>query len=115
MAKTFERSVVKRRKGARWNVQWFDAERGQWRNKTAYTDRGASPEPGRKLERQAARRAEGVVDPMVEHRRRPSVRTIWRRIAEGKLPQPVYIGAAARLPETEVEAYIERLKRGRRQ
>ena len=43
------------------------------------------------------------------------VRGVWRLIAVGVLPQPVHVGASARLPESEVMAYIERLKRERGQ
>lgn len=40
-------------------------------------------------------------------------RTVERRIAEGLLPQPVKVGRASCLPESEVHAYIERIKRER--
>jgi excisionase family DNA binding protein len=43
------------------------------------------------------------------------VRGVWRLIASGHLPKPVKVGAASRLPASEVAAYIERLKRERRQ
>jgi len=43
------------------------------------------------------------------------VRGVWRLIAQGQLPQPVKIGAASRMPASEVQAFIERLKRERRQ
>jgi len=42
-----------------------------------------------------------------------SVRTIYRLIHVGDLPPPVKIGRAARIPESEVIAYIETLKRKR--
>ena len=42
-----------------------------------------------------------------------SVRKIYRLIHNGDLLPPVKVGRAARIPETEVIAYIENLK-GRR-
>jgi excisionase family DNA binding protein len=42
-----------------------------------------------------------------------SVREIYRLIHRGELPGAVKIGRAARIPESEVVAYIENLK-GRR-
>jgi len=71
MATVFKRGPNKNHKGARWVVCWFDAERGEWRNRTAYTDKESSVELGRRLEREAARRTEGLTDPMDAHRRRP--------------------------------------------
>jgi excisionase family DNA binding protein len=44
-----------------------------------------------------------------------SVRTLWRRIAAGHLPQPVKVGDCSRMPESDVNAYIERLKKERGQ
>jgi excisionase family DNA binding protein len=44
-----------------------------------------------------------------------SVRSVWRMIADGELPQPVYVGRSARLPASEVQAYIERRKQNRKQ
>ncbi len=32
MATTYKRQGDKRRKGSRWRVRWFDAERGKWRD-----------------------------------------------------------------------------------
>jgi excisionase family DNA binding protein len=42
-----------------------------------------------------------------------SVRKIYRMIHDGNLPQPVKVGRAARLPESEVAAFIESLKQRR--
>jgi len=40
-------------------------------------------------------------------------RTIWRWIAAGALPQPVYVGKKLpRLAESFIEAHIQQLKRG---
>jgi predicted DNA-binding transcriptional regulator AlpA len=44
-----------------------------------------------------------------------SVRSVWRRIASGELPRPVYPTSRACLPLSAIDSYIERLKReGRR-
>ncbi|MCA9280715.1 MAG: helix-turn-helix domain-containing protein [Phycisphaeraceae bacterium] len=40
-------------------------------------------------------------------------RTIYRLIASGELPQPVKVGSATRLPESDLARYIESLKRRR--
>ena len=42
-----------------------------------------------------------------------SKRTVYRMIAGAELPQPVKVRSGSRIPESEVRAYIERLKRGR--
>ncbi len=71
MPSLYKRKSDKRRKGSRWIVRWRDAETGKWRDKTAYTDRDASLELGRNLERESARKAEGLTDPLDAQRRRP--------------------------------------------
>lgn len=42
------------------------------------------------------------------------VRGVWRLVAQRKIPQPVYVGRCARWPQSEIAAYIERLKEERR-
>lgn len=42
-----------------------------------------------------------------------SLRQVYRLIHRGELPQAVKVGRAARMPESELAAYVERLK-GRR-
>jgi excisionase family DNA binding protein len=44
-----------------------------------------------------------------------SVRQVYRLIHRGDLPPAVKVGRAARIPESEVAAYIENLKRRRGQ
>lgn len=39
-----------------------------------------------------------------------SLRKLYRLIAEGELPQPIKVGRASRLCESDLQAYIERLK-----
>lgn len=41
-------------------------------------------------------------------------RGVWRLVAQCKFPKPVYVGRCARWPQSEVTAYIERLKEARR-
>lgn len=43
-----------------------------------------------------------------------SVRSVWRRIASGELPRPLYPTRRACIPESVCDAYIERLKRGQK-
>ena len=42
-----------------------------------------------------------------------SRREVYRLISRGALPQPVKIGRSSKLPESEVAAYIEKLKGAR--
>ncbi len=42
-----------------------------------------------------------------------SVRTLYRRVAEGELPGPVRNGGCSRFVAAEVAAYVERLKERR--
>ncbi len=42
-----------------------------------------------------------------------SRREVYRLIARGDLPQPVKIGRSSKLPESEVSAFIEKLKQAR--
>jgi excisionase family DNA binding protein len=42
-------------------------------------------------------------------------RGVWRLIASGVLPRPVHVGRCACLLESEVRAYMERIKRERGQ
>jgi excisionase family DNA binding protein len=41
------------------------------------------------------------------------VRNVWRLIASGELPKPVKVGRSARLYESEVRSYLEKLKNQR--
>ena len=43
-----------------------------------------------------------------------SVRAFYRLIADGELPGPVKIGRASRIPMSDLQAYMEGLKRTRR-
>lgn len=36
--------------------------------------------------------------------------TVWRRVADGTLPKPVYLGALARFPQSDILTALERLK-----
>lgn len=42
-----------------------------------------------------------------------SRREVYRLMSRGVLPQPVKIGRSSKLPESEVAAYIEKLKQAR--
>ena len=42
-----------------------------------------------------------------------SLRQVYRLIHRGELPQAVKVGRAARMPESELSAYVDKLK-GRR-
>ena len=71
MATVYKRGSAKGRMGSKWIARWYDAELRKWHSKTAYTDKKASLELGVRLERESARRAEGIIDPINEHQRRP--------------------------------------------
>jgi len=40
-------------------------------------------------------------------------RGVYRLIKQRALPQPVKVGSSARMPESDVAAYLERIKRER--
>lgn len=42
-----------------------------------------------------------------------SVRSIYRRIDQGVLPRPIKLGRSTRFVQSDVEACLERLRRGR--
>ena len=42
-----------------------------------------------------------------------SIRTLYRLVALGELAAPVKVGRASRIPASDVDRYIERLKRRR--
>ncbi len=71
MATVFKRNKRADSKKTKWIVRWKDAESGQWRASADYTDKQASLALGERLEQESARRAEGLIDPTEEHRRRP--------------------------------------------
>jgi predicted DNA-binding transcriptional regulator AlpA len=39
-----------------------------------------------------------------------SVASVWRRVADGTIPQPVKIGGMTRWPQSEITSVIERAK-----
>lgn len=67
MASLYKRHSDRKKKGSKWIIRWFDAESGKWRDRTGYSDKEASLELGRSLERESGRRAEGIIDPFDEH------------------------------------------------
>ncbi len=71
MATVFKRKEHRRRKDTKWVARWFDAERQAWRDKTGHADRKASLELGRRLERESALKAEGLISPVDAQRSRP--------------------------------------------
>lgn len=42
-----------------------------------------------------------------------SVATVWRRVADGTLNQPVKLGGTTRWPQSEIEELIDRAKAAR--
>jgi predicted DNA-binding transcriptional regulator AlpA len=42
-----------------------------------------------------------------------SERQIWRLAADNKFPQPVHVGHSARWVSSDIQTYLEKLKRGR--
>lgn len=71
MASVWKRKCDKDRRGAPWYCSYFDAQRGKWATVKGYSDKAASEEKAIKLERESARRAEGIIDPVDEQSRRP--------------------------------------------
>ena len=59
MASVFKRDGDKGKKGVKWIASWFDAERGVWKQTTAYTDRGQSFAMAQRLEQESAAKREG--------------------------------------------------------
>jgi integrase len=66
----WKRKADRRRRDAKWRITYTD-EDGRRRTATAYTDRQASYELARRLVKEAAQKAEGLIDPFAEHRRTP--------------------------------------------
>ncbi len=71
MATTFKRGEDQKVRGSRWMVNFFDATLGKRRTIRGYSDRDASQAMGERLERDAARKAEGLLDPVDDQARRP--------------------------------------------
>jgi integrase len=71
MASAFKRTTDRRKKGSKWVASYFDHEMNRWRSRTGYTDREATLELARRLEKESARRAQGVDDPVDTQRVRP--------------------------------------------
>ncbi len=70
MASLYKRKIDGK-KSKKWYVSWYDADNDRWRDSVAYTDKRASAELGERLEKESAMKAEGLIDPLDEHRRRP--------------------------------------------
>ena len=43
-----------------------------------------------------------------------SLRKLYRLISEGELPQPIKVGRASRLFESDIQTYLDRLKANRK-
>jgi hypothetical protein len=70
MASAFKRKSDRRKKGSKWVASFFDHEVGKWRSRTGFTDREATLELARRLEKDSARRKEGLDDPVDSERLR---------------------------------------------
>jgi integrase len=68
MASAFKRKSDRRRKGAKWTAAWRGAD-GKWHTKVAFTDKAASMDLARRLERDAALVRAGLADPGADARR----------------------------------------------
>ena len=67
VSKNGDKIVLPPGKDEPYRIAWDDPGTGQRRMRVAYVDREASMQLARKLEREAARRAEGLVDPFDQH------------------------------------------------
>jgi len=76
-----------------WYARYKD-ENGNWKEKKGYTDKDATLTLAIKLERQAARAKEGLVDPFEEHHRKPIGHHLkdFRTSLEAKEFAPKHIG-----------------------
>jgi integrase len=87
-----DKKTGKHRKLRRWYVKYRDAE-GLVRRVRGYTDKEATKQLAARLERDAARRQEGMIAPHAEHCRRPLAEhlTDWEAalLAEGATPKHV--------------------------
>src|SRR5205823_3523733 len=65
-----DKATGRPRKLRRWYVKYRDAD-GIVRRVAGYADREATKQLAARLEREAARRQEGMIDPCAEHHRKP--------------------------------------------
>jgi hypothetical protein len=126
-----DKKTGKTRKLRRWYVKYRDAD-GMVRRVAGYTDKEATKQLASRLEREAARRQEGLIDPHSEQSRRPLADhlTDWEAalLAEGATPKHVrQTGACARrviegcgfafmadLSASRVQQYLADLREQRR-
>jgi integrase len=87
-----DKKTGKRRKLSRWYVKYRDAD-GIVRRVRGYTDKEATKQLAARLERNAARGKEGMVDPFEAHHKRPLAEHLsdWEaaQLAEGATPKHV--------------------------
>jgi len=62
MASVYKRKSRNGRPAAKWTALWRDHEQGRWRTTAAYPEKAASLALANRLERQSARRAEGIIE-----------------------------------------------------
>jgi len=66
MASVYKRKSRNGKPAAKWTALYRDHEQGRWRTASAYPEKAASVALANRLERQSARRAEGLVEPNPE-------------------------------------------------
>ena len=71
MASVHRRTNRSGRPAKKYTALYFDAAQQRWRTKSAFCDREASLALAQRLERQTAREAEGLYDPVLEQAKRP--------------------------------------------
>lgn len=84
MASAFKRVSDKRRKDRSYHARYYDHMAKRWATKKAYTDRDASLELARRLERESSRRAEGLIDSFDEALKTPIAEAVAEFVASVK-------------------------------
>jgi len=131
MASAFKRGGDKRRKDSSYTIKYFDHVSKEWRMRKAYPDYDASVQFAVRLEKESARRAEGLIDAFDEAMRTPvavvvgefiaSVKALGRSARylqqlEARIKAVIAGTGATRLHELEavkVEKYLARQGEGR--
>jgi integrase len=80
---------------SKWYVEYRDAD-GRPHKVPGYTDKKATEQLAARLERDAARQQEGLVDPYAEHRKRPLAEHLadYKKDLESQDNSPVYVSMA---------------------
>ncbi len=87
MASVFKRGADKHRRGSTWYCNYYDAVQQRWRTCKGHPDRDASLLLAQRLERESARRAEGLTSAVDERAARPIAEHIEAFVAKVRAGQ----------------------------